>query len=125
MPCACTTSRPCCATPCGITHTFGTAAPKQRWLVPLAHGEPLGCFCLTDEPHVGSDASAIRTTATREGKPRLRQGVKQFITNGKHADMAAGKKGIACLLVPTSTPGYIVARLEEKRASAPATSSAW
>lgn len=108
--------------PCGITATYGSEAQKQRWLVPLAKGEALGCFCLT-EPHVGSDASAIRTTATLDGDHWVLNGVKQFITTGKHADVAivlavtdksAGKKGISCFLVPTATPGYIVARIEDK-----------
>ena len=107
---------------CGITQKFGSEAQKHRWLVPLAQGEALGCFCLT-EPHVGSDASAIRTSATRDGDYWVLNGVKQFITTGAHADVAivlavtdknAGKKGISCFLVPTSTPGYIVARLEDK-----------
>jgi butyryl-CoA dehydrogenase len=107
---------------CGITQKFGSEAQKQRWLVPLAKGEALGCFCLT-EPHVGSDASAIRTSATRDGDHWVLNGVKQFITTGAHADMAivlavtdkaAGKKGISCFLVPTSTPGFIVARVEDK-----------
>jgi len=107
---------------CGITQKFGSEAQKQRWLVPLTKGEALGCFCLT-EPHVGSDASAIRTTATRDGDHWVLNGVKQFITTGAHADMAivlavtdkaAGKKGISCFLVPTSTAGFIVARVEEK-----------
>ena len=108
--------------PCGITAKYGSEAQKQRWLVPLAKGEALGCFCLT-EPHVGSDASAIRTTATLAGDHWVLNGVKQFITTGKHADVAivlavtdksAGKKGISCFLVPTATPGYIVARVEDK-----------
>lgn len=108
--------------PCGITDKYGSEAQKQRWLVPLAKGEALGCFCLT-EPHVGSDASAIRTSATQDGDHWVLNGVKQFITTGKHADVAivlavtdksAGKKGISCFLVPTATPGYIVARVEDK-----------
>jgi len=107
---------------CGITERFGTDAQKEKWLKPLARGEALGCFCLT-EPHVGSDASAIRTQARREGDQWVLNGVKQFITSGKHADVAivlaitdraAGKKGMSCFLVPTRTPGYIVGRLEEK-----------
>jgi hypothetical protein len=82
----------------------------------------LGAFCLT-EPHVGSDASALRTTARREGNDYIIDGVKQFITSGKHADVAivmavtdqaAGKRGISAFLVPTQTPGYRVARLEDK-----------
>ena len=107
---------------CGITLKFGSEAQKQRWLVPLARGEALGCFCLT-EPHAGSDAAAISTTARRDGDHWVIDGVKQFITTGKHADVAlvlavtdksAGKKGISCFLVPTGTPGYVVARIEDK-----------
>ena len=108
--------------PCGIINRFGNDAQKEAWLKPLARGEKLGCFCLT-EPHVGSDASAIRTTAVREGNEWVLNGVKQFITTGKYADVAivfavtdkaAGKKGITCFLVPASAPGYQVGRIEEK-----------
>ncbi|ELA00379.1 acyl-CoA dehydrogenase domain-containing protein [Cupriavidus sp. HMR-1] len=107
---------------CSMLMAFASDAQKQQWLVPLAQGDMLGAFCLT-EPHVGSDASALRTTATRDGDHYVLNGVKQFITSGKHADVAivmavtdkaAGKRGISAFLVPTSTPGYIVARLEEK-----------
>ncbi len=115
---------------CGIPNRYGSDAQKERWLKPLAKGEKLGCFCLT-EPHVGSDAAAIRTTAVRvndnEGDGWVINGVKQFITTGREADVAivfavtdktAGKKGISCFLVPTGfpdyAPGYIVARVEEK-----------
>jgi butyryl-CoA dehydrogenase len=107
---------------CGITLKYGSEAQKERWLKPLARGEMLGCFCLT-EPHVGSDASALRTTALRDGEHWVLNGTKQFITSGKYAqvaivfavtDKAAGKKGISCFLVPTATPGYVVARIEEK-----------
>jgi butyryl-CoA dehydrogenase len=95
---------------------------KTRYLTKLASGEWLGCFCLT-EPHTGSDAAAMRTTARRDGDQWVLNGVKQFITTGKEGQLAivfavtdknAGKKGISCFLVPTDTPGYIVARLEEK-----------
>jgi alkylation response protein AidB-like acyl-CoA dehydrogenase len=105
-----------------ILMRYGSEAQKQRWLVPLAKGELLGGFCLT-EPHVGSDASALRTTATRDGDDYVLNGVKQFITSGKHGDVmiviavtdkAAGKKGISAFIVPTATPGYVVARLEDK-----------
>ncbi|WP_345794083.1 acyl-CoA dehydrogenase [Thauera sp. JM12B12] len=108
--------------PCGIINRFGTDAQKEAWLKPLARGEKLGCFCLT-EPHVGSDASAIRTSAVRDGNEWVLNGVKQFITTGKHADVAivfavtdkaAGKKGITCFLVPASAPGYQVGHIEEK-----------
>ena len=105
-----------------ILMRYGTEAQKQRWLVPLAQGQLLGGFCLT-EPHVGSDASALRTTATRDGDHYVLNGVKQFITSGQHGDVmiviavtdkAAGKKGISAFIVPTATPGYVVARLEDK-----------
>ncbi len=107
---------------CGPINAFGTDAQKERFLVPLARGEKLGCFCLT-EPHVGSDAGAIATRAERQGEHFVLNGVKQFITTGKNADVAvvfavtdkaAGKKGISAFLVETSTPGYVVARVEEK-----------
>jgi len=107
---------------CGIPLKFGSTEQKLRYLRPLARGEMLGCFCLT-EPHVGSDASAIRTSAKRDGDSWVLSGVKQFITTGKEADVAivfavtdkgAGKKGISCFLVPTSSPGYVVGRLEDK-----------
>jgi butyryl-CoA dehydrogenase len=111
---------------CGITNKYGTPAQKERYLKKLATGAYLGCFCLT-EPHVGSDASAIRTTAQlvkdSDGDHWVLNGVKQFITTGREGDVAivfavtdkaAGKKGISCFLVPTKTPGYIVARIEEK-----------
>ncbi|MBN8442024.1 MAG: acyl-CoA dehydrogenase [Thauera sp.] len=108
--------------PCGILNRFGTDAQKEAWLKPLARGAKLGCFCLT-EPHVGSDASAIRTSAVRDGNEWVLNGVKQFITTGKHADVAivfavtdkaAGKKGITCFLVSANAPGYEVGRIEEK-----------
>jgi alkylation response protein AidB-like acyl-CoA dehydrogenase len=82
----------------------------------------LGAFCLT-EPHVGSDASALRTTATKEGDAYVINGVKQFITSGKNGhvaiviavtDKGAGKKGMSAFIVPTHTSGYHVARLEDK-----------
>ncbi len=105
-----------------ILMRYGNPEQQKKWLMPLAQGHMLGAFCLT-EPHVGSDASALRTTATRQGDSYLLQGVKQFITSGKHGDVAiviavtdkaAGKKGISAFIVPTSTPGYEVARLEDK-----------
>ncbi|WP_157267317.1 acyl-CoA dehydrogenase [Azohydromonas aeria] len=107
---------------CGITLKYGTDAQKDRYLRRLASGEWLGAFCLT-EPHAGSDASALHTRAVRDGEHWVLDGAKQFITSGKHAqlalvfavtDKAAGKKGISCFLVPTDTPGYIVSRLEDK-----------
>ena len=105
-----------------ILMRYGNEAQKKRWLAPLAQGELLGAFCLT-EPHVGSDASALRTTATRRGGEYVINGVKQFITSGRNGqlaiviavtDKAAGKKGMSAFLVPTDAPGYVMARLEEK-----------
>lgn len=108
--------------PCGITYKYGTEQQKQKYLAKLATGEWLGCFCLT-EPQAGSDAGALQCRAERDGDTWILNGTKQFITTGKHSQLAivfavtdksAGKKGISCFLVPTDTPGYIVSRIEEK-----------
>lgn len=105
-----------------ILMRYGNEAQKKKWLTRLAQGELLGVFCLT-EPHVGSDASALRTTATKDADGYVLNGVKQFITSGKNGHLAvviavtdkgAGKKGMSAFLVPTDAPGYVVARLEEK-----------
>jgi butyryl-CoA dehydrogenase len=107
---------------CSIGMMYANEQQKQQWLRPLAQGEMLGAFALT-EPHTGSDAAALRTTATLDGGHYVINGTKQFITSGKHADVAivfavtdkaAGKKGISAFWVPTSTPGYIVAGIEHK-----------
>jgi butyryl-CoA dehydrogenase len=107
---------------CSILMAWANDAQKERWLKPLARGEMLGAFCLT-EPHVGSQADGLKTTAVRDGADYVLNGVKQFITSGKHGDVAivmavtdkaAGKRGISAFIVPTSTPGYTVARLEDK-----------
>ena len=107
---------------CSILMAWGSEAQKAQWLTPLARGEMLGAFCLT-EPHVGSQADGLKTTAVRDGDHYLLNGVKQFITSGKNGDVAivmavtdkaAGKKGISAFLVPTNAPGYLVARLEDK-----------
>lgn len=107
---------------CSIGMAYANDAQKEQWLKPLASGQMLGAFALT-EPHAGSDASALRTTARRDGDHYVLNGVKQFITSGKHADVcivmavtdkAAGKRGISAFWVPTDTPGYIVARVEDK-----------
>ncbi|HSH08434.1 MAG TPA: acyl-CoA dehydrogenase family protein, partial [Burkholderiales bacterium] len=106
----------------GILNGFGDDAQKDRWLKPVARGEMLGAFALT-EPHTGSDAAAIATRAELRDGGYVLNGVKQFITSGKTADVAvvfavtdktAGKKGISAFVVPTATPGWIVARVEEK-----------
>ena len=107
---------------CSILMGFGNEDQKQRFLKPLARGDMLGAFCLT-EPHVGSEAGGLKTTAVRDGDDYLLNGVKQFITSGKNGDVAivmavtdkaAGKKGISAFIVPTATPGYTVARIEDK-----------
>ena len=107
---------------CSILMAYGNDDQKRRFLVPLARGEMLGAFCLT-EPHVGSEAGGLKTTAVRVGDDYVLNGVKQFITSGKNGDVAivmavtdkaAGKRGISAFLVPTATPGYTVARIEDK-----------
>ncbi|MGF6182051.1 butyryl-CoA dehydrogenase [Massilia sp. UYP32] len=111
---------------CSIAMMYANEEQKARWLRPLAQGELLGAFALT-EPHTGSDAAALRTTAVRDkggdGDSYVINGAKQFITSGKHGDVAivmavtdkaAGKKGISAFWVPTDTPGYIVAGIEQK-----------
>jgi hypothetical protein len=107
---------------CSIAMMYANDAQKEKWLKPLARGEMLGAFALT-EPHTGSDASALRTTAVRDGDHYVLNGTKQFITSGKNGDVAivmavtdkaAGKRGISAFWVPTNTPGYIVAGVEQK-----------
>jgi butyryl-CoA dehydrogenase len=107
---------------CSILMGYGNADQKERFLRPLARGDMLGAFCLT-EPHVGSEAGGLKTTAVRDGDDYVLNGVKQFITSGKNGDVAivmavtdkaAGKKGISAFIVPTNTPGYTVARVEDK-----------
>ncbi|WP_167509684.1 acyl-CoA dehydrogenase family protein [Sphingomonas aquatilis] len=100
----------------------GSAAQQARWLPRLVSGDAIGAFALT-ESDAGSDAAAIRTTATRiDGGWRL-NGAKQFITSGKIAGVAmviavtdpgAGRKGMSAFLVPTDTPGYVVDKVEHK-----------
>jgi len=101
---------------------FGTEAQKQKWLVPLARGEKLGAWGLT-EPNAGSDAAATRTMATREGECWVLNGAKTFITHGASADvmvvMAAtdrtrGAKGISAFVVERGTPGFVAGRKEDK-----------
>jgi hypothetical protein len=105
-----------------ILMRYGNAAQKKQWLIPLAQGDMLGAFCLT-EPHTGSDASSLRTTASKDGDGYVLNGVKQFITSGQNGDVAiviavtdksAGKKGMSAFIVPTDAPGYSASRLEDK-----------
>jgi alkylation response protein AidB-like acyl-CoA dehydrogenase len=101
---------------------FGTEEQKQRFLRPMARGEQIGCFCLT-EPEAGSDAASIRSKARKDGDSYILSGAKQFITSAKNGhvaiifavtDPAAGKKGISAFIVPTDTPGFTIARVEDK-----------
>lgn len=101
---------------------YGSDALKEKYLRQLASGEMLGAFALT-EPHAGSDASAIRTKAERDGNHFVLNGTKQFITSGMNADITvvfavtnpdAGKKGISAFVVPTDTDGYEITGIEKK-----------
>ena len=100
---------------------FGNDDQKERFLKPLAGGNMLGAFALS-EPQAGSDAAALLCTAKREGDDYLINGTKQFITSGKHADETwscrysapKGKKGVSAFIVPTNSKGYNVAKLEDK-----------
>jgi alkylation response protein AidB-like acyl-CoA dehydrogenase len=112
-------------------HNFGGCVPivacgseeqKARFLPDMASGAAIGAFCLT-EPHAGSDSSALKTRAVRDGDHYVINGTKQYITNGKRAavaiviavtDPAAGKNGITAFIVPTNTPGFIIGRTEKK-----------
>src|SRR5476649_2688772 len=111
---------------CAALMTYGSTEQKEQWLKPLAKGEMLGAFCLT-EPQAGSDASNLKTRAVRKGNGWALNGVKQFITSGRSADRALVfavtdpaptpakvKRGISCFIVPTKTPGYRVASVEKK-----------
>jgi len=107
---------------CAALLRYGSPEQKERFLKPLARGEWIGAFCLT-EPQAGSDASALKTRARRDGDGWVISGVKQFITSGKIArvalifavtDPGEGKRGISCFVVPTDTPGYKVASVEHK-----------
>ncbi len=101
---------------------FGTEEQKQRFLPRMASGEWIGGFALT-EPQAGSDASALKTRARRDGDHYVINGAKQFITSGRNGnvvivfavtDPEAGKRGISAFIVPTDTPGYEVVSVERK-----------
>ena len=107
---------------CAAIEKFASEEQKRRFLTPMAKGDMLAAFCLT-EPHTGSDAGAIKTRARRRGNRWVLNGTKQFITSGSTArvalvfavtDPAQGSKGISAFIVPTDTEGYRVARLEHK-----------
>ncbi len=101
---------------------FGSSEQKERFLRPMARGEALAAFALT-EPEAGSDASAIKTRAVRDGNHYVLNGVKQFISTGQNAELAIvfavtdparGKKGISAFIVPTDNAGFQVASVEKK-----------
>ncbi|MCC6808367.1 MAG: acyl-CoA dehydrogenase [Deltaproteobacteria bacterium] len=107
---------------CDPLMKFGNDDQKKRFLTPLAQGDLLGCFCLS-EPGTGSDAASQTTTAKKSDKGYVLNGTKNWITNGKEAnvaivfamtDKAAGHKGIAAFVVDTKSAGFSVAKLEKK-----------
>ena len=107
---------------CGPILKFGSDEQKKTWLAELASGRSIGCFCLT-EPQAGSEANNLKTRAVLKDSKWVLNGSKQFVSNGKRASLAIvfavtdpelGKKGISAFLVPTSTPGFIVNRVEKK-----------
>jgi alkylation response protein AidB-like acyl-CoA dehydrogenase len=100
----------------------GTEEQKRKYLVPLARGEKLGCWSLT-EPQAGSDAGGTRTTARLEGDSWVLNGAKTFTTNGHYADVcvamavtdkAAGKHGISAFIIEKGTPGFRPGKKEKK-----------
>jgi glutaryl-CoA dehydrogenase len=97
--------------------SFGSVAQKERWLPPMARGEIIGCFALT-EPHGGSDPGNMRTTATRSGSDWRLNGAKQWITNGGIADVAIiwarAEEGITAFLVEAETRGFARKTIEDK-----------
>ncbi len=107
---------------CGPVLNYGSDAQKQQWLEKLASGQAIGCFCLT-EPQAGSEAHNLRTRAELKDGEWVLNGAKQFVSNGKRAQLAIvfavtdpelGKRGLSAFLVPTDKPGYSVDRLEHK-----------
>ena len=107
---------------CWGLEKFGTEEQKQKYLVPLAKGEIIGAFCLS-EPEAGSDATSQRTTAEDKGDYYLLNGTKNWITNGNSAsvylvmaqtDVAKKHKGINCLIVEKGMPGFVVGPKENK-----------
>ena len=100
---------------------FGNDEQKQKWIPPLARGEKIGAFCLT-EPNAGSDAAGIEATAIRQGNHYTVNANKVFVTNGGVADIClifartdpdAGTKGISVVVAERGTPGFVVGDLED------------
>lgn len=107
---------------CESLYKFGNEEQKQEFLIPLASGEIIGAFALT-EPEAGSDPVSQQTTAVREKDHYVLNGTKRFITSGKHSkvvlvtaktDESKGHKGISCFVIPKGTPGLIVGHMEDK-----------
>lgn len=107
---------------CWPLETYGTDEQKEEWLVPLAKGEKLGAFCLS-EPQAGTDAAAQKTTAVPDGDGYVLSGTKNWITNGANADtliviamtdLEAGHKGISAFVVDAHDPGVVIAHTEKK-----------
>jgi alkylation response protein AidB-like acyl-CoA dehydrogenase len=107
---------------CWGLETFGTEEQKQKYLVPLAKGEVIGAFCLS-EPEAGSDATSQKTTAVDKGDHYLLNGTKNWITNGGQASVylvmaqthpEKKHKGINCLVVEKGMPGFQVGKKEDK-----------
>lgn len=107
---------------CWGLEAFGTEEQKKKYLTPLAKGEVIGAFCLS-EPEAGSDATSQQTTAIDKGDHYLLNGTKNWITNGNNAtyylvmaqtDVAKGHKGINCLIVEKEMPGFSVGPKENK-----------
>jgi alkylation response protein AidB-like acyl-CoA dehydrogenase len=107
---------------CGPILNYGSEEQKTQWLEKLATGAAIGCFCLT-EPQAGSEAHNLRTRAELKDGEWVLNGAKQFVSNGKRAQLAIvfavtdpelGKKGLSAFLVPTDNPGYKVDRMEHK-----------
>ena len=107
---------------CDPVYRFGTEEQKERFLVPFARGEKIGCYALT-EPEAGSNAAALRTKAVLAGDKYIVNGTKAWITNGGAADAAIvytntqpekGEKGITALVIERGTPGFAVGKEEKK-----------
>jgi len=107
---------------CESLYKFGTEDQKLKFLVPLASGEIIGAFALT-EPDTGSDPVSQMTTAVREGNSYVINGTKRFITSGENGsvvlvtvktDESVGHRGISCFIVPKGTPGLVVGHMEDK-----------
>jgi glutaryl-CoA dehydrogenase len=98
-------------------HRYGSEEQKERWLPPMARGDVIGCFGLT-EPDVGSDPARMRTSAHRDGDDWVVSGTKMWITNGGIADLAIvwarTDEGVRGFLVPTDTPGFAARDIPRK-----------